>query len=340
MKKFRLLFAWLAILSVSFLSFSKADTILDYITHMNDSARSSASFWYLETDRLNIEYVSSSYIVVNSPIVKNWTNDVTSYIFYASTNKVYWDSMTYRCYDDITNDITSNWNRFRIQLDTTNLNHSETYYLYAIPVVDLTITWAFSGECSASIVESLTAAGTYGDSSFVNWKDPCFKTDEWIYWEWNDCNRDNSSSSSDSSDHTSNDWSSSTPYTITSNTTHGCNDKKITVGRNSFSDVNIEVLLWYDNENTFKKIWDVRSDRLSYTFNQVFEWDHIIKLKPADWTTPVDYTIHCLESTSPEVTPTTPVKPPVVWPKENIMIIIIWTVVLYLVYRIATRKRS
>lgn len=341
MKKFLLWLAWLTLLSVPFLGFSRADSnILDYIKHMEDAGKSTADFWYLDTDNLNIKYVSNNYIEVTSPIVKNWTKDITSYIFYASTSKVYWDSMTYRCYDDITEYITTNWNKFTLELDTKSLNKSNVYYLYAIPL-ELSLTWYYHWECSASDVDDLMtpSISTYWDVSFVNWKDPCFRIDEWVYWEWNDCKKDGSSSSSDSSS-SSSDWNSSSPYTITTNDTHWCNGKKITVGWNSFDDVKIEVLLWYESEQTFKQIWTVNSSDLSFTFNQVFDWDHIVKLKPSDWTTPVDYTIHCLEAASPEVKPVDPVKPVVVWPKENIMIIIIWTIILYVVYRIATRKRS
>ena len=90
-------------------------------------------------------------------------------------------------------------------------------------------------------------------------------------------------------------------------------------------------------------MWDVMSNRGSFTFDKVFNGDHIVELKPDDWSTPINYTIHCLDAESPEVKPVdpeNPVKPPVVWPKENILMIIIGTLILYIVYRFATRKRD
>ena len=304
-----------------------AVSLLDFL-EIADSEQ--GNFWYTSNDRLTIRNVSNSLIDVDSPVIKDGTGDIASYLFVASTERAYWNPVNYRCFYNV----SINWNKFSVELDTSELTSSQVYYLYAIPVswsdpLDGLSNWI----CSAEDATVFLNMWKPWKESSVNWEDPCFKISDKVYWEWLYCERWNNNNSNNQSDQTS-------VRTITSNATHLCDKKKITVGRNSFADVNLEILLRYDNENTFKKMADVNSNQLSYTFNQVFDGDHIVKIKPSDWTTPVDYTIHCLDTSSPEVKPVDPVKPPVVWPKENIMIIIIWTVVLYLVYRIATRKRS
>ena len=109
------------------------------------------------------------------------------------------------------------------------------------------------------------------------------------------------------------------------------------------ADVSVEILLWYESSESYRKIWTVNSEDKTFTFRAVHNWDHLVKFNLEDPYQDIVYTAHYLQTENPEVKPvepTTDVKPVVVWPKENILMILFGTLILYIVYRVAARKRS
>ena len=309
----------------------RADSILDFLQL---AEAKDDTFGYSSDDRLIIKDVTNSYIDVESPIVKNWSRDVTAYLFNVSTARANAAPVAYWCIYDL-NDVAVNWNKFSVSLSlrTDSIGRNETYYIYAIPVDWLSIIDGINGLCTSNEAKEFLDSWVLWRESITNWEDPCFVVDGSIYWEWSYCENHNSG----------NGWNNNVGIYAIRNVSHTYNGKNITLTWESLgADVNVEVFLWYENDNTFKKIWDVNSERKTFTFKAVHNGDHIVKLRPADNYQSIDYTAHYLETQNPQVEPvtttTTPVKPVVVWPKENIMLIIFGTLILYIVYRIARRK--
>ena len=311
---------------------SAADSILDFFDFV---AAQDDTFGFSSSDKLAIKDVSTSSVDVEFPIIKKWSRDVTAYLFVA-----YW------CFYNLDEGVTVNWTKVRVPLDTSSLDRNQTYYLYATPI-DWLMVNGENGSCTSSEVKEMFDNWVLWKESIVNWEDPCFKIEWWIYWEKSYCDNHSSSNWWTAS---TNWWTASNNWWTTSsnvgvyairNVSHTYNWSDIRLTWESLgADVNVEIFLWYDSENTFKKIWDVNSEKKSFTFKAVHNWDHIVKLKPADGYQDINYTAHYLQTTNPEVKPVDPVKPVVVWPKENIMMILFWTLILYIVYRVAIRKRS
>lgn len=294
------------------------------------------TFGYSSDDALAIKDVSTSSIDVESPIIKRWTRDITAYLFNVSTSRANDRPTDYWCFYDISDDISSNGNKFRISLDTNWLRNDTIYYVYATPVDGLTTNWS-NGKCTLEDVETLFDNGVLWRESIANWKDPCFKIDWRVYWEWNYCENHTSGNEGGGSS------SSTSVYAIRS-VSHTYDGNNITLTWESLgADVSVEILLWYESSESYRKIWTVNSEDKTFTFRAVHNWDHLVKFNLEDPYQDIVYTAHYLQTENPEVKPvepTTDVKPVVVWPKENILMILFGTLILYIVYRVAARKRS
>lgn len=296
------------------------------------------SFWYSSDDRITIKYLdkNNSSIDVESPVIKNSWIEVDSYLFIASEEeKANKNPVAMRCFSNI--NVTNN--KFIMNLEMSSnkrekkLDESKTYYIYARPI-DLYSWPSYNWPCSASEAKEFLTNWVAWTDSTANWEDPCVNISNNIYWVDDYCEKN-----------AWNNWSSSNwqtnIYSI-SNISFICNnDNTVTATRNSWADVNIDVFLRNDNKELFEKIWTVNSEKKAFTFTPNEKNHFSVRFEPVDWTQKINEDWHCLVTTNPEVTPTTPsnpVKPPVVWPKENILIIIIGTIVLYIIYRIAKRK--
>ena len=319
-------------LVVNTLGVARADGILDFLDYAEWAQDS--SYWYSSDDRLEIKHISSTTIDVQSPIIKYGSNNVKMYLFNVSAeSKANANPTKFWCLYNIENDdnITINWDRFRVELDISSLDRNKTYYLYAIPVY--WFGWdGDNGVCSASDAKSFIEDGFVWLDSRENWEDPCFNIGDNIYWEGDYCDN-----------HRSWNWSSSsTKIDAIKNITHWVDWKNITLRWESYANVNLEIFLWSDSAQRFELLGTVNSETRSFTFKSTRNWDYTVKLKPVDGNyQDKNYTLHYLDSSDPQVTPvTTDVKPVVVWPKENIMIILFGTLILYIVYRVATRKRD
>jgi hypothetical protein len=295
-----------------------ADSILDFLDY---AEAQQWTYGYTSRDWLTIVNITNSYIDIDSPIIKNWTQDISSYLFVASTERAQRNPVAYWCFDNV----TMNWNKFSVSLSTTALNASDIYYIYATPLDS--ITWVYNWSCTASDASQfLQLAYSAWNDSTANWSDPCVIIQDKFYWEWKDC------------ENHKNPWSTNI-YSITW-VSHVYDWNNIKLTWNSYSSVNLDIFLWDESRWSFVGLGSVNSDQRSFTFTKRHDWDHIVKIRPSDGSQEINYTAHYKETPTPQVTPTTPVKPVVVWPKENIMIILFGTLILYVVYRFATRKRS
>lgn len=327
---------WIVIAMIAFVvlsNFTKSDGIYDWL----DFAESyqSTTFWYSSNDRLVIKYLdtSNSSVDVESPVIKDGEVEITSYLFNVSEDsRANANPVAVRCFYNI----NPSWNKFTVNLDMSSLNKSKTYYLYATPIL-----YAWSGvnwPCSATDARNLLDVGIPWTESTANWEDPCVNINANVYWVWTYCEERSSSSNNSNSNNTNTNI-----YSI-SNISHICESNwTTTVTWQSYADVNVEILLRNDNKGSFEKIWTVFSERKSFNFTpKDDEWHFSLRFEPVDWSQKINYDWHCLTTASPEVKPVEPtnVKPVVVWPKENIMMIVFWTLILYVVYRVAARKRS
>ncbi len=336
MKKQRL---WIMLLILSFFllfNIAKADSILEFLDYAENNQNN--SFWYSADDRLVIKNISNSYVDVESPIIKYWSTDINTYLFNISEEwKANSNPVAFRCIYDINNDsnISINWNKFRIELDmnSSNLNKSKTYYVYATPIDNL-LGWNNSNwSCSADQASEFLKDGIAWKWSTTNGEDPCFNINANVYGEWSYCEDHSWNRGS------SNDWNTSI-YSI-NNVSHICDGNgDVTLRWQSFADVDVEIYLRSDSKETFERLWNVNSENKSYKFTPKDKDGHFsVRFEPIDWTQKINYDWHCLTTDEPEVKPvTTTVKPVVVWPKENIMLIVFGTLVLYIIYRIAKRK--
>lgn len=320
MKKFcmsKWLFASLLALvcSISFWVF--ALNITDYFRMVTPES----SFGYSQNDKLSITSVSRSGIVVESPVIKNWNKNIVNYLFAVSLVTGFDQPDSYWCF----NDVRISGNKFSVNLNSEWLFEDKVYYLYAFPI-DIELSGA-NWSCSTDEALSMLSLWSVWDSSLANGENPCFKIRWQVYWEWDSCTASHTTASSSNTN---------SVYSIAW-VSHTYSWNKITLTWNSFSDVRMNI--YYENPN---KAWEfiflaaVNTDDRSYTFTAKHDWDHLIRFEPADGTQPIHYTAHYTKTSSPQITPA--VKPVVVWPKENILLVLFGTLILYVVYRLAKRK--
>ena len=102
-----------------------ADSILDFLDY---AEAQQWTYGYTSRDWLTIVNITNSYIDIDSPIIKNWTQDISSYLFVASTERAQRNPVAYWCFDNV----TMNWNKFSVSLSTTALNASDTLSVYLV----------------------------------------------------------------------------------------------------------------------------------------------------------------------------------------------------------------
>jgi hypothetical protein len=104
--------------------------------------------------------------------------------------------------------------------------------------------------------------------------------------------------------------------------------------------------LWFqwDSSQTFtlKGTVDVSTER-TFSFNVNDNRTPIVMFEPENWLSAYKtYTCHRLDTGTPTTTTTgTKTKVttvPTVWPKENILAVIAWAIILYVFYRVTRRK--
>ena len=338
MKKKKILITLIMLVTLCTLNVTHAaDGILGFLEYAENAQ--DTSFWYTSSDKLRIRNVTNNSIEIESPLIRSNTSPVTTYLFNVSADyRANGNPTDFWCiYDIDTYDgVVKNSDTFRIELDISNLRKDKIYYVYAIPI-DTHLWNGTNWVCTASEAKNFITEGVVWKESSVNWEDPCFNINDGIHWEWLYCENH---ISWNSNDWNSNNWNNGIVYSI-NNVSSTCNNNgTVTATWQSWADVDIDIYQLNDDKWLFEKIWTVNSERKSFTFTPLERNHFSIRFEPVDWTQKINYDWHCLETATPEVKPVDKVEPVVVWPKENIMIILFGTLILYIVYRVATRKRS
>lgn len=326
------------------LNVANSDGLLDVLNYTDTT---DTTFGYSASDEIRITNVSRSSIEIESPIIQNWSMDVESYLINVSAeSRANRNPIAFWCIYDIHGEgVRIDWRNFKVELDLNDLDKNKTYYVYALPIMNAWWWGETNWYCAASEAGNFLRNGIMiWKSSMENWSDPCFNVNDNIYWKDDYCeSRATSSSSQTQSSNQTQSTSSSTSqwrWEIESikNVSHYCSNDSVILTWNSFSNVDLEIFLRTNPDWPFEKLSTVNSNTELYSFPIKYNWDHIVNLKPVDGTKTIRYTAHCLMTENPEVKPVTPVKPVVVWPKENIIMIVFGTILLYIIYTIAKRK--
>lgn len=287
--------------------FAQNSDILSYLNELSDW---SEEFWYSSDDSVTISMISDSEVVIESSLIENILWDpVDSYMVLYSTSKNAYENSNYseKYYTWVS---ASNWKiSLTLNVNDARIDRGRIYYVTILPI-DQNVSKA-----------SWMPSSTIGEL--------CFKIDGRVYWKDDDCE-------SHSSDNRI--------YTLTW-VSHVCKDRKMTLTwNNTFVNDNVDIFLWDDDNENFVRLTTVSKNDNKYTFDLpsylTSDGDKMVKFKPNDGWMEINYTAHCLTSQSSAVEPVKPVKPIVVWPKENIVAILIGTVVLYLLYRIVVKRKA
>ena len=198
----------------------------------------------------------------------------------------------------------------------TNLNLTSSHF-----TMELTVTDNLDPNIIYYLVSILK------DSANTLWEvsnELCFRLKDRLYWTWDECGSVHAA------------WADMR----LANISHTIDGNKVTLSWIAVNGSNtVDLFLRDDKEETFNKLTTINMSAESYTFTLTRDWEYIVKFIPNNWWTEVNYTFNYLaEKKADEPTIPKPIKPVVVWPKENILAVIIWTILLYLVYKIVRRK--
>lgn len=306
MKKLISFVLW-AFLALGIFGFSFSDSVLDYL----DNIWWDILFWYSATNKISIDSINSTSVTIQSPVLEDEFNDVIDnytlmYGEYPLTEVLGNPTLL----DDSKEKVFSNldlWGDSSFNMDLTtsdNLSSNIIYYLVSIPKDSAGTLWEISNEICFRLSDQLVG----------EW-DECSNWSATTHWAWADMNLANIS-------HTLN-WNSLTLKWIA---VSGSDD--------------VDLFLWDENAGTFTKLSTVNMSAESYSFTVSKNWEHIVKFIPDNWGTEINYIFNVLWLVNwSNPTPVNPnVTPVVVWPKENILAVLIWTIILYLAYRLLKRK--
>lgn len=306
MKKLLHFSLWL-VLAVALFGFSFSDSILDYLDNIWDNIL----FGYNpNSDKISVDSITSTSIVIKSSVLRDEFNDIISdytLIYGPHTLSEIIDNPV--LISDTKEKSFTNLNlawqtSFTMTLNTSNnINSNEIYYLMSMPKDSAWTWWEVSNEI-------------------------CFRLKDQFYGEWDDCvNGVTHAAGADMS---------------LANISHTINGNNVTLKWIAVAGSDyVEIFLWDESSNNFRRLTNVKMSAETYTFSLSRDWEHIVKFIPNNGWKEIDYTFNAIwiiKAVAPVPEKSTAVKPVVVWPKENIIAVLIWTVVLYLVYRLIRRK--
>lgn len=308
MKKRYLLISILSTLLLLWLARWSSQELIDFINNLWDTIE----FWYIE-DVVEVDDITNDQITFKSPFIMDENNNkINKYIIMYSNSSL----------EDMTNDsdllnnakekvITiqdSSWSNFTMELltDEDQVPSNEIYYALIIPENSDWLYWEISNEI-------------------------CFKLESRIYWEGDDCVNWNWVSLEDH-----NAWWADMSL---ANISHTKNWKTITLRRTAidWSD-EIDIFLRDFDDEEYNLLWSPDMEDESFSFTSTKNWEHIVKFTPDNWWKEHVYTFTVTWIT-PTQTPTTPwvTSVPKVWPKENIIAVIIISMLLYFLFRKAKK---
>lgn len=296
-----LLFLWLAKWASSWL--------IDFINNLWENIE----FGYI-TDTINVSSITTEKVTLESPFILDWSwNKITKYrIMYSpkSLNEMEADTSLLLQSTEKEFNITGVENStFTMDLIATwdQLSWDKIYYILVIPEDK---NWIY-GELSNEM---------------------CFKLNTRIYWEWNDCIN----------------WNWKTPEND-----HGAWWADMSLANISFTknwstitlkwisvewSDKVEIFLRDRDNEVYKKLWTANIDDEQYSFTTNKNGEHRVKFVPNNWGTEHVYTFQVtwVSGWTPGGEPWVP-KVPKVWPKENIIAIVIFTLAIYFIYRKSKR---
>lgn len=281
----------------------------------------SKSFWYSTSDKVEVKEIKSNSITFTSPIIKDWDGDnVEEYILLYGTKAFDVDNLSY--FEEISiapSDSELADKKFTVTLSTSedSIDKEEIYHVVIIPKV-----W-YLGDDDPDAIWDVS-------------NEICFRLNDQKIWAWSDCSGISTNTSSNTSNTT--DCANVNKILDVSCTWNG---STVTVSWAKMKE-HLRISLFDESRNN----WIIKKESIdantntNYSFTITQKTAPTIQLAATDnLCTPVNYTCHTLNTTTTTTTKTT-VKPVVVWPKENIMAVIAWAVVLYLVYRVVRRKAN
>lgn len=311
MKKRYLLIGILTTLLLFWLTKWSSDELVDFINNL----WTSIEFGYTIDDVVEVSNITADKITFESPFIFDESdNKIDKYIIMYNNSSL----------EDMTNDsdllnnskekaITIDdtaWSKFTMDLiaDDDQVPSNEIYYALVIPENTDWVLWEISNEI-------------------------CFKLESKIYWEWDDCVNWNWISFDD--EH--NAWWADMSLASIS---HTKNWNTITLRwlAIDWSD-DIDIFLRDNDDEEYNLLDTVNMDDEEYSFTSTRDWEHIVKFTPDNGWREHVYTFTVTWIT-PTPAPSTPwvTSVPKVWPKENIIAVLIFTLLGYFIYRKAKRS--
>ncbi len=298
-----------AIFALTIFGFAFSDSVLDYL----DDIWWDILFWYWSSDQISVDNIDENSVLIESPVLVDEFDDIIN-----DYTLMYWEYPLIDVLDDPTlldysmeksfENLDLDWDsNFTMELTKNDdLDEDKIYYVVSVPRDEAGSLWEISNEI-------------------------CFRLVDQVYWEWDECENTDVSASTHSA------WADMS----LANVSHTINWDRVTLRWISLDGSDeIDIFLRDEDAGTFNKLSTVDMDSESYSFDIDDNGEHIVKFIPSNWWVEKNYTFNAMgiEDTDD---PTPVVTPVVVWPKENIIAILIGTILIYLIYRVAkSRKRA
>ncbi len=303
MKKFVSFLLWVS-LALTIVGVSFSDSVLDYL----DDIGWDLLFWYASEDKITVDVIDTSFVTIKSPVLKDEFDDsIADYTLmygeYPLIDVLDDPSLLEYSKEKAFENLEFEWDTvFTMDLSTSDeLNADTVYYVVVVPRDETWNLWEISNEL-------------------------CFRLVDQVSGEWDECENTAVAEAH---------WAGADMSLA--NISHTINGDRVTlrwISVNGSDD--IEIFLRNEDGGTFHKLATVDMNSESYSFDVDWAGEYIIKFIPDNGGIEKNYVFNALWTNTPDV-PTT-VTPVVVWPRENIIAILIGTILIYVVYRVAKRK--
>lgn len=278
----------------------------DWMDNLNDEI----PFWYTATQKITIDQITVGKIVIKSPVIEDELgNKIKKYTVMFSQyplsqmleNAALIDQSMEKTFEftTVTWEIT-----MELTATTDGIAANNVYYISVIPKDENGILGEISNELRFKLATQTHGEGTYTEDNVIH-------TAAWANMSL-----------------------ANVTHTITSNratlrwTAVDGSDK-------------IDLFVWDPTSGVFERLAIVNMTDETYTFTLTRNGEYIVNFMPNNAGTEYRYTFIANGITAtPGTTPGQPVigKIPATWPKENILIILAISVVVYMIYRKAKSK--
>ncbi|HKL44339.1 MAG TPA: hypothetical protein VJ892_03605 [Candidatus Absconditabacterales bacterium] len=298
-----------AIFALTIFGFAFSDSVLDYL----DDIGGDILFGYGSSDQISVDNIDENSVLIESPVLVDEFDDIINdyTLMYGEyplidvlDDPTLLDYSMEKSFENLDLDGDSN---FTMELTKNDdLDEDKIYYVVSVPRDE---------------------AGSLGEIS----NEICFRLVDQVYGEGDECENTDVSAST---------HSAGADMSL-ANVSHTINGDRVTLRWISLDGSDeIDIFLRDEDAGTFNKLSTVDMDSESYSFDIDDNGEHIVKFIPSNGGVEKNYTFNAMgiEDTDD---PTPVVTPVVVGPKENIIAILIGTILIYLIYRVAkSRKRA